>query len=140
MKRFLYIVLLTLIPLLAPTSAYSENESGVVSGDVNTQAIPFKKNEVFSEKNLLRTGIVSMLGVLVAFGVLIVIKRYVVNQPAGVTDMNCINLRAVKRLTPKLMLFVVCVDNREYLILQSGDRVAVTKHRENIPAPISDDE
>jgi flagellar biogenesis protein FliO len=95
------------------------------------QAIQFKEDSVLSEKTLLKVGLVSIFGVLLAVAALLVIKKYILKMPRGVDLDSKIKLIAVKRLTPKLMLVVARVDDKEYLITQSGEHLNVLPHSEN---------
>lgn len=119
-----WLVIATLsLPVLAQPDS---QEAGAATG---LQPISFKRDDTVSERTLVKVGVVTLFGVLLALAVLVALKKLLVKLPSAEGGENRIRLQVVKRLTPKLMLLIVHVDDKEYLIAQSGERVCITPHQ-----------
>lgn len=133
MKRFSLSLLVLLIMGCLFLSSQLFAEVAMEQAVSEPQTIQFKEDSVLSEKTLLKVGLVSLFGVLLAVAALVVTKKYILKIQSG-TNLNLkIKLVAVKRLTPKLMLLVAQVDDKEYLIAQSGEHLNVLPHSNNNP-------
>jgi flagellar biogenesis protein FliO len=133
MKRFSLLSLVFLIMgyLLSTSQLFADV---AIEQAVNEpQAIQFKEDSVLSEKTLLKVGLASIFGVLLAVVALVVTKKYILKMPSSAGLDSKIKLITVKRLTPKMILLVAQVDDKEYLIAQAGEHLNVLLHRENLP-------
>ena len=98
--------------------------------DLSSEVIPFKDDNIVTEKKLIKVAIVSILGVLVAIVVLASLKKFLIKLPVATGVEDRVRLQNIKKLSPKLTLMIARVDDKEYLISQSGDRVTIVQHRE----------
>ncbi len=97
---------------------------------VSDQAIPFKKPSQSPSESAGRIGLVSLLSIALSLVAVIALKK--VLQRKGVisdTPGARISVEDTKRLTPKLTVFLVKVDDIDYVLAQSGDELQLVKHQ-----------
>lgn len=90
------------------------------------QPIPFKKEGEVSSGQLFRIAGVFVVVVALGIGAIYVLRRYLpgVDVP-GNGERKRIRLIEVRRLTPKVVLFLVEVDGRTLLLSQQGEKLAM---------------
>ena len=103
--------------------------SAAESNSPKDGAIPFKRgDEVASAGSLLRVALSLGVVIVAGVGVLYLLKRYV---PASVGRMaggeRRIDILEIRRVTSKLTLFLIKIDDETLLLTQSGDRVSHTR-------------
>ena len=129
MKCLSLLVLICLGVVLPAYAGWQSDHSGLVEND-RLQTIPFKQDDTVNEKTLIKVAAVSVFGITMVFVVLGVLKKYQSKLAGGADASERICLQTVKRLSPKLILTIARVDDKEYLIAQSGDRLSIAQHRE----------
>lgn len=119
MFRGTFAVLLLVASLLAtPCVAVPSAESG------GEQRIPFKKTEESSAGLVFRVIGGFVVVVLVGVGALYLLKRYLPTAYRPATQgTNRIQVIEVRRLAPKVTLFLIEVDGARILLSQNGERV-----------------
>ncbi|ODB85629.1 hypothetical protein A3194_12405 [Candidatus Thiodiazotropha endoloripes] len=90
---------------------------------IDSNKIPFRKENLFAEASLMRVLLVTIIGLLLVIFSVYVLKRFYFKQPLSDSTVQNIKLLAVKRLTPKLTLSIVQVNDKEYVLAQSGDNL-----------------
>jgi flagellar biogenesis protein FliO len=91
--------------------------------------IPYKKDASGGSTVLLKAIIVMVLLLGVAGGALFLVKRSVLARKLGISDAKFIKLVELKRLSPRLSIYLLAVDNRHYLLAQSGDSLSIVEHK-----------
>lgn len=99
------------------------------SGDQVTSAadrhIPFKTQEEATGALVWR--VVLGLGFVLAIGAgtIVLLKKYIpsLGITADPSGSQKINLAGVRRLSPKLIIYVIHIESERYVIAQSGDRL-----------------
>jgi flagellar biogenesis protein FliO len=98
--------------------------TGVTADSPTTRAIPFKQEEYSSGSLALRVVVSFALLIGLAYGALVLLKRYYPSlRLANNVGTRRIKVIEMQRLTPRLSLFLVEVDEVTVLLAQSGDRV-----------------
>ncbi|WP_316369609.1 hypothetical protein [Candidatus Thiodiazotropha sp. CDECU1] len=88
-----------------------------------TQGLPLRKDSVIPQGTLLRVSVAIVIGLILAIAVVYLIKRYIfARTPIGTSDQH-MQLLEVKRLSTRLMLFRVRVDDRTIVLAQSGEQL-----------------
>lgn len=101
----------------------NQGKKSLAELSVDSGKIPFKDGNILAETSLVRVLVVTVIGlVLVIFSAYILKKIYLKQPVSGSTGQN-IKLVEIKRLTPKLTLFVVRVNDKQFVIAQSGDNL-----------------
>lgn len=129
-RRVLLIAALVLAPLALNRVALAQPGDAPME-----QRIPFKKSEESTSGLVLRVVGGLFVVALVGVGALFLLKRYL---PAGYLPASQgakrINVLEVRRLTPKVTLFLVEVDGVRILLSQNGERIA-NLHRYSSATP-----
>jgi flagellar biogenesis protein FliO len=99
--------------------------------------LPFKQTTDAEGGMALRVIGGLVVVVLIGFGVIVALKRYVPSiYGHSAAGAHRINVLETRRLTPKATLFLVEVDGTRLLLAQSGDRV-VTLHEAASGKPVN---
>lgn len=118
----LLIAVLTCSSLFAATGPSAHAQSAEPSAE---QRIPFKRSEESTTGIVLRVFGGLFVAALVGVGVVYLLKNYVPSlqrsTPGGSSQIRVLEVR---RLTPKVTLFLVEADGARLLLGQSGDSIA----------------
>jgi flagellar biogenesis protein FliO len=87
------------------------------------QKLALRKESVIPQKMLIRVLIAIVLGLMLVFGIVYLLKRYLVARDLLSTDEQRIQLLEVRRLTPRQTLFMIRVDDKTVVLAQSGERL-----------------
>ena len=97
--------------------------------------IPYKKDEGYSGANIVQFLFAFIIVVLIAAVAIFVLRRYYYGKiPLPKGDAKNINLIETKRISPKLMVFLLDVQGEKVLLAQSGDSIAFYPQKESPPA------
>ncbi len=126
-STFIFIYLVLLIGGFCSLS-YAEVDS--VDRNVQpNQAIPFKTEKTTSDVSLTRVMVVLVVAIGLSLAAILMLKKFLlhkekVNLKAG----GRISVLETRRVTPKLVMVLVKVDNEEYLLAQSEHQLQMTRH------------
>ncbi|MES9990008.1 MAG: hypothetical protein ABW077_19075 [Candidatus Thiodiazotropha endolucinida] len=82
-----------------------------------------RKDGVIPQGTLMRVFIAIIIGLVLAVSVAYLIKRYFfARSPIGLSEHR-MQLLEVKRLSPRLMLFRVRIDDKTIVLAQSGEQL-----------------
>jgi len=103
------------------------------SREAASQEIPFKSSSAIGFLSVLQIIVSFVFVIVVAYLVILMLKKYNTGWLMGknVQDSR-ISLIEVKRLTPKLSIFLIGVGDETVMLAQSGDSVSFYKG--NLPA------
>ncbi len=93
------------------------------SGNTSAEGIPFRQQSVVPAATLIRVAVVTVIGLALVVGVAYGLKRFLSVQgrlPSGNSRMQ---LLEVRRLSQRLTLFMVQVDDKIMVLAQSGDQL-----------------
>lgn len=113
-------VLCALALSLATIPGHSEMQRGA-----EPDTLPFKREpEVMNAETLWRVTLALGVAVAIAFAAVHILKRVITPSlgRANATDAQ-INVVEIRRVTPRLTLFLIEIDGEKILITQSGDRL-----------------
>jgi hypothetical protein len=113
-----------------------ENEKSLVNDFENDleNDIPYKKDEGYSGANIVKILFAFVIVVLIAFAAIFVLRRYYYgNIPLPKGDAKNINLIETKRISPKLVVFLLDVQGEKVLLAQSGDNLAFYPKKDSAP-------
>jgi flagellar biogenesis protein FliO len=121
-KRFLLVLFLAM-QLFSTVAQAAETPS---SGSNSDRRIPYKgTGETEVGTSVIRVALGLGLVLIAGVGVVLLLRRYLPASYGGSTgpSVRRIELVEVRRLTPKLTLFLIEVDDARILLAQSGDRI-----------------
>ena len=96
--------------------------------------IPFKQDDVYSYGFLGRIILVTLLCLALAVAVVWVLRRFLVRSVIGPgATGESIQLRSFRRITPKLSVYVLDIEQQRVAVVQSGEALV------HIPLEHSDD-
>jgi hypothetical protein len=131
MRRRLLIELTSAILLtclwVAPVPALAQKDPG--DRPAASQAIPFKRQGPQVPDSEPRVVVVLLLALAGGIGGLVVLRRNLQKKgmiPSG--NGSRITVVEMKRLSSKLNIFMLAVDGKEYLLLQSGEQTRIVRH------------
>jgi flagellar biogenesis protein FliO len=116
---------------LVPVASFPQPDVAPEAPATDGIGIPYKDQDVFSTEALTRVTLALLVAIIVAVGVLLALKRFYAPAGGGVASGNRVRLIEAKRLSPKLVVFLVQVDEEAYLLAQNGDRLTLVKHHDN---------
>lgn len=90
--------------------------------------IPYRAEEAFSAGAIARLALALLVAIALAVVVLYLLKRFFFRTGVPGAPGQRIQLLEVRRLSPKLVLFLVAVDGEAYLLAQSGDNLISLRH------------
>jgi flagellar biogenesis protein FliO len=96
-----------------------------------SNTIPFKQDEGITATSVARLAVVVLIAVALAFVAIYALKRFYFGQRPSI-GAGRINVIEAKRLGPRTMLILVVVDSTAYLLFESPNGVAVTRHDDSI--------
>jgi flagellar biogenesis protein FliO len=109
-------------PKAVPQLLSNESNSGKQSIETETtQAIPFRQDSVIPPENIIRVAIVLIFGLALAFLAIYLLKKYYFSSSLSGIDQKRIQLIEVKRVSPRLMLFMLEIDKKTIVLAQSGE-------------------
>jgi flagellar biogenesis protein FliO len=91
--------------------------------NASAQKLPLRKDSVIPQKTLIRVLIAVIIGLILAFAIAYLLKKYLFVRDLLGSDEQRIQLLEVRRLTPRLTLFMVRVDDKTMVLAQSGERL-----------------
>lgn len=96
------------------------------------RAIPYKQEEAVSTASFLK--VLSIMALLLAVVAIIayLVKKWMLDRPGSSFTQGRIKMVEMRRLNPRLSLYLVTVDGIEYLLTQSGDSCSLTRHLNEI--------
>jgi flagellar biogenesis protein FliO len=107
----------------AYTSTHSVPESKESSIEEQTPGLPLRKDGVIPQGTLIRVSIAIFIGLVLAIVGAYLLKRYLfARNPLGSSDQR-MQLLEVKRLSPRLTLFRVCIDDKTIVLAQNGEHL-----------------
>lgn len=109
----------------ASNSKIGSPDNATQLSDSNGTQIPFKQDNGLSGSDVVKFLFAFLFVVVIAFAAIFVLKKYFYGTlPLPKTETKNINLIEAKRLSPKLMLFLVDVQGERILLAQCGDNLA----------------
>ncbi len=92
------------------------------------QSIPFKQAEDVKASKALSIGAIFIFVIIVAVIAVAILKKFLVDKDIMKLASSRIKLVEAKRLSPKVSIFLVQVDGKEYLLTQSNSPTHVINH------------
>ena len=106
--------------LILPLPA-DARETAAAAEPAAEEPLPFREDEVFASRFLLRVLLVTALGVAVAIAAAWGLRRYFHRVlPTSGSDAE-IKLVSFRKLTPRMSVFVIEVDRHRFALVESGD-------------------
>src|SRR5688572_17850071 len=90
--------------------------------------IPYKKDPGHGNASFLKAIIVMGLLLGLAGGALFLVKRSAIAGKLGIAEARFIKLVEMKRLSPKLNVYLLEVHGRQYLLAQAGESLSIVEH------------
>jgi flagellar biogenesis protein FliO len=90
--------------------------------------IPYKKDPGHGSGSFLKAIIVMGLLLSLAGGALFLVKRSAIAGKLGIAEAKFIKLVELKRLSPKLNVYLLEVHGRQYLLAQAGESLSIVEH------------
>jgi flagellar biogenesis protein FliO len=136
MRPFLQAVVLLLILfsfLAAPLNA--SEDAKTQTGSSMDEPIPFKRQTMPTKDYFPRVISVSLVAVGLVFGVGVCLRRKLLKKGLIIAASGLrIKVSESKRITPKMTVFLIDVDGKDYLLVQSGEQIQLAKHDVNLSA------
>lgn len=112
------------------TALASARKSVAPQGPPTTEEpIPFKRQLTPASGSMSRVALVFILSLGVGIGTMVVLKKGLWKKGLiGTVSDTRISVSEVKRISPKVTVFLVSVDDKEYLLVQGGEQVTITRH------------
>jgi flagellar biogenesis protein FliO len=107
----------------AQTSTLSMPESTTSSIQEPTPGLPLRKDGVIPQGTLMRVSIAIVIGLVLAIVGAYMLKRYLFARNTLGSSDHHMQLLEVKRLSPRLMLFRVRVNDKTIVLAQSGEQL-----------------
>lgn len=85
--------------------------------------LPLRKESIIPQGTLLRVTIAIIIGLALAVAATYLLKRYLFARNSLDSSDQRMQLLEVKRLSPRLILFRVRVDNKTMVLAQSGEQL-----------------
>lgn len=113
------------------TQELEANGAGTVdSSSTVTIPIPYKKDDGLSGADVGKFLFAFIFVLMVAFAAVFALRKYMYgNLPLPKGESKNIYLVEAKRLSPKLMVFLVDVQGEKVLLAQCGDTVVLHNHK-----------
>ena len=127
-RKAIYILLVIVISHLSIAVVYAQ-EPATENSRRAEDTIPFKRQADQNAYSSSRVVLVTMFAIGVALGGIFFLRKYL--QQKGL--MNAVKagrivLTDVKRVSPKLTVYLISVDAKDYLIAQAGDQTTIIRH------------
>ncbi len=104
-------------------------QAALEPGAPDPPSIPFKQEDAVGPSLTLKVIIVTFFCVVLAVAAAWLVRKRFYGKTLVQSAGARIQLHDFKRLTPKLNVFVVGIDEKDYVIVQSGEQVTLTPHR-----------
>lgn len=89
----------------------------------------FKQEPVVSTGAASRVALVTLLAIGMAVGGAWLIRRYLRTKGMILTgEDGRITVKETRRVSNRLTLFLIAIDDQEYLVTQTGDKTTVARH------------
>lgn len=115
-----------LMLLIAPVLAV-QDETALSAQTSDYSKIPFKPEPQSSSDLLSKVFLVMMISIVLIIGVLFLMKKTLLKQQ-GIFNGQRIHLCDIKRLSPKLSVFLIKIDKQEYIVLQTANSAELHMH------------
>jgi flagellar biogenesis protein FliO len=89
----------------------------------SSQGLPFRKDSVIPPKSLARVTIAVLIGLGLAITAVYFLKKYLFARNHMGSGSHRMQLLEVKRLSPRLILFMVEIDKKTVVLAQSGEQL-----------------
>lgn len=122
--------LLFFISLLSAPSFSASKSEGSYSPPAANSEIPYKRENSVDGTAIIRSFIILfvLLGAVTAAAFFL--KRSEFARKLGVSEFKHIDLIELRRLSPKLTVYLIKVQGKHYLLTQAGEHVSVVEHSE----------
>lgn len=112
--------LVAFAPVAAPADA-----PATVPVEAPAAGLPFRTDGIVTQAMLARVAVAVALALAAAFGAAYLLRRFLLATGVQGGQGRRMQLLEVRRLSPRLTLFMVRVDRRTLVLAQSGEHVAV---------------
>ncbi len=130
MNSFRRILLLAGLLFLVPVMGEVSPGAGAAATDSKPPStIPYKSDDGITGAKVARILVVALIGIVIAFGVIYVLKRFYIGKTLGGTSGR-IRVIEAKRLAPRMTLILVEIDSTPYLLAESPNGVVLTRHND----------
>ncbi|MES9938912.1 MAG: hypothetical protein ABW104_03970 [Candidatus Thiodiazotropha sp. 6PLUC2] len=100
----------------------SKNES-ISSEHDSSQGVPYRKDSIISGETLTRLLIAIVIALLLIIVIVYALKKFLFARDYLSVKENRMQLLDVKRLSPRLTLFMVRIDDKTVVLAQSGEQL-----------------
>ena len=123
-----HMVLLAGVLFMAPVMADAPPaDANRAANPRASSTIPFKKDEGITATSLARLAVVVLIAVALAFAAIYALKRFYFGQASSI-GAGRIKVIEARRLGQRTTLTLAVVDSTAYLLIESPNGVAVTRH------------
>jgi multidrug resistance efflux pump len=111
------------VPAIAQDAPATTADVGVATEIAvdNATEIPFRENDFFAKGFLARVIIVTMLGIALVLMVVWMLRRFLFRNLPSAMGASSITLIDFKKLTPRMSVYVIEVDQKRFTLVESGD-------------------
>lgn len=109
--------------MFAGSAAAQDVAPPATSAPVSESGIPFKQDEAYERGLLGRVILATTFALGLAVAVAWLIRRGIFRNLPGASGASTIRLREYKRLTPRLTIYVVDIEEKRVVLAQSGDHL-----------------
>ncbi len=124
----IFLFLALLIGFSAPSPAAQHEPAARADG------IPFKQTEEITAGTYIRVGATLLFVLAVAVVAILVLKKVMLERQLIKLPAARIRLLEARRISSRTSLFLVAVDDTEYLVTQAGNGNSVIRHASS-PGP-----
>ncbi len=107
----------------AQTSTISIPADAELSIEESTRGLPLRREGVIPQGTLIRVSLAIIVGLVLAIVIAYLLKRYLFARNQLDSSGHRMQLLEVKRLSPRLMLYRVRVEDKTIVLAQSGERL-----------------
>jgi hypothetical protein len=123
MRILLLVLAISCVHVAVADSAYGQSAAVEAPAD-----IPYKKDPGQGSVSFFKAIIVMALLLGFAGGALFLVKRSAIAGKLGIAEAKFIKLVELKRLSPKLNVYLLEVHDRQYLLVQAGESLSIVEH------------
>ncbi|MES9851122.1 MAG: hypothetical protein ABW170_04740 [Candidatus Thiodiazotropha sp. L084R] len=99
------------------------NSESISSEHDLSKGVPYRKDPVISGDTLTRVLAAIVIAIIIIIAVVYALKKFLFARDYLTIKDNRMQLLDIKRLSPRLTLFMVRVDDKTMVLAQSGDRL-----------------
>jgi flagellar biogenesis protein FliO len=88
-----------------------------------SQELPLRKDSVIPHRTMIRVLIAILVGLVLAFALAYLLKKYLFVRDLMGSGGQRMQLLEARRLTPRLTLYMLRIDDRTIVLAQSGERL-----------------